>query len=151
MKCPRGCDVELVAESRNDLEIDRCPGCNGIWFDQGEGELVSKPPTDATQAVLDELAELDPPLDDHDESDLLACPRCDKTMGRERFAHSHVHIDRCGCGMWLDDGELEKIQAWRAGALTDFLKKHGASGFPPEEVERAFARVYFDVGTPRGA
>jgi Zn-finger nucleic acid-binding protein len=146
MNCPRGCSPSLVSETIDALEVDRCPECRGLWLDQGEGEVITKPDP---QSVIDELAGLDPADTSKDTSPPLACPRCTKTMGRERFAHSHVHIDRCGCGVWLDEGELEKIRAWRQEALEDLKTRHGTGGYPPGELERAFSRVYFDVGTPR--
>ncbi|MDH5805901.1 MAG: zf-TFIIB domain-containing protein [Gemmatimonadota bacterium] len=41
MKCPK-CGADLVVEEFHGLEVDRCPECNGIWFDAGEAEQVIK-------------------------------------------------------------------------------------------------------------
>ena len=35
MQCPR-CGVDLLASVREDVEIDCCPQCGGIWLDHGE-------------------------------------------------------------------------------------------------------------------
>ncbi len=147
MKCPRGCAQPLNPQAQAGLQIDCCPACEGVWLDTGEGELLTKP-KDPPPEVVQELVTLDPP-EVRDANPPLNCPRCSQVMGQERFAHSQVQIDRCGCGVWLDKGELEKIQAWRTSTLSDLQRRYGPNGYPPEELERAFSRVYFDVGTPR--
>ena len=39
MKCPK-CGTDLVVEEYEGIQIDRCSECNGIWFDDGEAELL---------------------------------------------------------------------------------------------------------------
>jgi hypothetical protein len=41
MRCPK-CGMELVEISYNDVMIDKCSECEGIWLDAGELESVSK-------------------------------------------------------------------------------------------------------------
>lgn len=35
MKCPNGNETLLMTE-RNQIEIDYCPSCRGVWLDKGE-------------------------------------------------------------------------------------------------------------------
>lgn len=35
MKCPN-CNETLLMTQRNNVEIDYCPKCRGIWLDKGE-------------------------------------------------------------------------------------------------------------------
>lgn len=35
MKCPN-CNETLLMTHRNNIEIDYCPTCRGIWLDRGE-------------------------------------------------------------------------------------------------------------------
>ena len=35
MKCPN-CNETLLMSQRNNVEIDYCPNCRGIWLDKGE-------------------------------------------------------------------------------------------------------------------
>ncbi|MBS1756574.1 MAG: zf-TFIIB domain-containing protein [Bacteroidetes bacterium] len=35
MKCPN-CNDTLLMYERNNIEIDYCPACRGIWLDKGE-------------------------------------------------------------------------------------------------------------------
>lgn len=39
MHCPK-CGQELVEVEHQGLLIDRCNGCNGVWFDAGEVEAL---------------------------------------------------------------------------------------------------------------
>ncbi|MGB8510660.1 MAG: zf-TFIIB domain-containing protein [Pyrinomonadaceae bacterium] len=41
MACPR-CDGMLHEETYDDVHIDRCNSCNGIWLDAGELEQIIK-------------------------------------------------------------------------------------------------------------
>lgn len=35
MKCPN-CNETLLMAERNQIEIDYCPSCRGVWLDKGE-------------------------------------------------------------------------------------------------------------------
>lgn len=39
MKCPV-CNVNLVMTERNNVEIDYCPECRGVWLDRGELDKI---------------------------------------------------------------------------------------------------------------
>jgi Zn-finger nucleic acid-binding protein len=36
MKCPSCQEPDLVMSSRQNIEIDYCPQCRGVWLDRGE-------------------------------------------------------------------------------------------------------------------
>lgn len=36
MKCPVCPGIELAMSSRQNIEIDYCPQCRGVWLDRGE-------------------------------------------------------------------------------------------------------------------
>ena len=40
MKCPICKDVTLVMSSRQNVEIDFCPECRGVWLDRGELDKI---------------------------------------------------------------------------------------------------------------
>lgn len=43
MKCPICPDSTLAMSSRNEIEIDYCPSCRGVWLDRGElDKLIEK-------------------------------------------------------------------------------------------------------------
>ena len=39
MNCPT-CRVELRMADRQDVEVDYCPRCRGVWLDRGELERI---------------------------------------------------------------------------------------------------------------
>jgi Zn-finger nucleic acid-binding protein len=39
MKCPI-CDIEMRISDRDEIEIDYCPQCRGVWLDRGELEKI---------------------------------------------------------------------------------------------------------------
>ena len=39
MKCPR-CGADLRVEHYSGIEVERCPECNGVWFDAHEAERL---------------------------------------------------------------------------------------------------------------
>ena len=39
MKCPK-CGADLHTEIYHSIQVDRCPECDGIWFDAGEAEQL---------------------------------------------------------------------------------------------------------------
>ena len=42
MRCPK-CGTTMVSENyKNLVTVDRCPGCDGVYLDQGELELILK-------------------------------------------------------------------------------------------------------------
>lgn len=106
--CPR-CKVSLEINQKEDLELDICPECGGLWLDRQEFHILTAPSNVYQEEKLtEEYAR--PPLEDN--VHYLCCMRCGKLMTRTNFAKiSGVIIDRCGKhGVWLDKGELEKIR-----------------------------------------
>jgi len=107
-RCPR-CGVPLRPELKNNIEIDICPQCGGLWLDQGEFHLVTAESTVYREEKLEEEY-IRPVLPDTIE--YIPCVRCGKLMVRKNYARiSGVIIDECGRhGIWLDSGEMEKIR-----------------------------------------
>ena len=55
-------------------------------------------------------------------SQSIGCPKCDGTLAEITF--EEVQIDRCNkChGVWLDDGELERLTTQESGWLSSFWR-----------------------------
>lgn len=106
--CPR-CSIDLEIHTKDDMDIDICPACGGLWLDRGEFRVLTAQSTVYRDVKL--IKEYSrPPIKDNFK--YLECVRCGKLMVRENFKRiSGVIIDRCGRhGVWLDPGELEKIR-----------------------------------------
>lgn len=111
MRCP-ACQTPLVVVERHGIELDWCVECGGLWFDQGEMELLGEKAGRRLEAD-----DLGPRPGDHGEPGERRCPRCPRRMERLTLApedaggeRAAVEIDRCPRhGIWLDRGELGRI------------------------------------------
>lgn len=101
MDCPVCRQTMLVVE-REEIELDCCAACPGIWFDAGEFDLLAEkhglPPAelDAERFALAPTRER-----------ARLCPRCDRPMEKVWFDRGQeILVDRCEHGIWFDRGEL---------------------------------------------
>ena len=95
----------MDVEMHEDVEIDRCPSCQGIFLDQGELEdLLTRDLGYEVDARSDSLLT-------HLQDDLSArCPLCRLTMEPARVGS--VRVDTCpSCGgAFFDEGEISRLQ-----------------------------------------
>jgi uncharacterized protein len=108
------CDHELRVLSfpGTDVEIDRCPGCQGIWLDQGELELLQRQlgsrGTDRDHNYHDRACEI---LSEVERvgREAVRCPRCEGKLWH--LTRKGLVVEMCSrCeGMWFDAGELTVI------------------------------------------
>lgn len=102
MKCPE-CSSVLVTLEFDRIEIDYCPGCEGIWLDSGElGTLLEREEGDGLLVTATSHARR--------KEKKRRCPICTKGMEKVHMADSGVLLDSCpGHGLWFDAGELGKV------------------------------------------
>jgi Zn-finger nucleic acid-binding protein len=105
MDCPV-CKEPVVVLELDQIEIDHCLSCGGIWLDAGELELLLEGSEDKDRL----LSSFE--VDRATKEKARRCPICRKRMekvlcGRE----CKVRIDRCrkNDGLWFDVGELGQI------------------------------------------
>lgn len=128
MFCPVCKEAMLILEYEN-IELDYCPSCEGIWMDAGELELLL-----ATQTKILDLSNLP-----HLTRSKRRCPRCRKKMRVTQLPEDEVEIDICprDGGIWLDKGELLEIAQFRAS--TDNLK----------DIQRFFNALFIEKSDQR--
>lgn len=102
------CDGELVKAIIDDVQVDKCDKCSGIWFDFGELKKV------LDSSNIDTLRNLVENNMGHD-SQKSKCPRCKGEGNMVQVASLEskgIHIDTCSVcyGQWLDGGEIEKLK-----------------------------------------
>lgn len=101
MKCP-ACGQPLVVVEREDIEVDWCPACEGIWFDTDELDILAARAgkTLAPESIGEKVAQ-------HKEK-RRRCPRCHHKMEKVTpFEEADFFLDRCPeHGLWCDAGEL---------------------------------------------
>jgi len=104
MRCPKCRNPELdeLEFQTDNVKIDRCPTCWGLWFDGGELAQVLRARGQGL-VIPQEAQKTD-----------MRCPRCNGDLYSFRYPHSDVTIDMCDIckGAWLDNGEFPRIRAW---------------------------------------
>ena len=102
LKCPK-CSSDLSVEKFKGVEVDRCPGCKGLWLDYHE---------------LDQLEDKEMDDDDLKGSMMfrshvgdLHCPTCESGMQMFRYRAFNLELDFCPNehGFWLDGGEEKRV------------------------------------------
>ena len=103
------------------VSLDLCPACEGYWLDKGElKEICDRRDQQFTEEerdrFFDEMHDQQGrPKDFRALEPEYSCLRCEVPMQRVEYAYSStIVIDRCmQCdGIYLDAGELEKLQIW---------------------------------------
>ncbi len=105
MNCPV-CDTPLIILELDNVEIDHCTKCNGIWLDGGELEILLA--NSSHKAEL--LASFK--IDKNSDEKKFKCPICNKKMEKVLCGKDeNILIDRCiyHHGLWFDHGELEQL------------------------------------------
>lgn len=103
-KCGHGMDEISYG---GDLLIDRCTNCQGLWFDQGEAELLkSKWMGEALDTGMPSLGKKWNSVDD------IACPRCGQDMRKISDPDQpHIWYEVCkDHGIFMDAGEFTDLK-----------------------------------------
>jgi Zn-finger nucleic acid-binding protein len=97
----------MVVLELQQVELDNCLNCGGIWLDTGELGLLMGTEREARE-LLAPIANLAPPT-----RSKRKCPICRHHLEAISVAadQQQVEIDRCpdGHGLWFDRGELRQI------------------------------------------
>jgi Zn-finger nucleic acid-binding protein len=132
MNCPRR-DGVLETHALETVQVDECPVCRGIWFDEGELDKAKDAADPDLRWMEIELCK------DQDRFSLslseLECPRDGAPMVSIIYDGSGVVVDHCvRCkGVWLDQGEFQRILA----ALEQEMVSKPGSEYLKESLDEA--------------
>ncbi len=150
MDCPQ-CATPVAEEAYEGVPIAECSRCRGIWL-EGEHFLAILERRDRAFAdadVFDVLRrEENPSPPAAPRPRRLRCPRCFGFLVESLHEYStRLAVDRCpkGCGLYLDEGELDHLQILVEKIeeqAQDYVLKHGISTPSGELVKQveAFGR-----------
>ncbi len=132
MECPIDGTV-LETHPINEIIIEECAQCGGIWFEGGE---LRK----AMEESDPDLSWLDFDLWSDQESFAVdwssrKCPQCGRNMATISYADTGVMVDYCadGHGVWLDKGEFQTI----IEALENEIESMDVSDYVAASLEEA--------------
>jgi len=123
-KCPQ-CNLKLEQALLAGVEVDYCPSCYGLWFDEDELQLA-KDEKDRDLRWLDIDLWKDPAKFQVSRGRKL-CPEDRMPLYEVRYADSDVKVDVCNVchGIWLDRGEfLEVIEYLKEKGYEEVMKSY---------------------------
>ena len=120
MQCPK-CAHEMEKVDFEDLAVDRCTLCKGIWFDSLEQDTLKE------AEGSEEIDSGDPEVGKlFDKEDKIDCPICNVQMIRMVDpAQTHIHYESCSVcyGAFFDAGEFTDL---KFHTIKDFFRDLGA-------------------------
>ncbi|MDJ0508067.1 MAG: zf-TFIIB domain-containing protein [Crocosphaera sp.] len=108
LKCPK-CGGTLEAIMYEDIEVDRCCQCTGIWFDSSEAENLKR--LKGSEKI--DIGDLNTEKATETLDATIPCPRCHVSMIKMLDLDKHpIWYETCPqCqGIWFDAGEFKKFK-----------------------------------------
>lgn len=108
IRCPK-CNSKLEKVYYQNIEVDRCSECEGIWFDATEAEELKK------LKGSEDIDSGDPEIGDKYDriQQQIKCPRCrgkmQKTLDIDRYSIWYEQCPKCR-GIWLYAGEFKQFK-----------------------------------------
>jgi Zn-finger nucleic acid-binding protein len=107
MKCPK-CDGWFEVVTFNEVQVERCTNCKGLWFDMLEKEDLAKMEgSEAIDIGSDQVGKKFDAMQD------ITCPKCEVKMipmvDKDQF---HIRFECCpSCyGTFFDAGEFRDLK-----------------------------------------
>jgi Zn-finger nucleic acid-binding protein len=116
-KCPRCTDPTLEGHLIDDVLLDECPVCHGVFIDAAALErILHERKRQSLQALAGVRAPGDPDapggrLHPRGGAMYIRCPDCETVMNRKNFGRrSGIIVDSCrDHGTWFDSNELPRV------------------------------------------
>jgi len=118
MICPV-CKRDMIVVEYQNIELDFCTSCKGVWFDSGELELLLEACNlEEAKPILDRILDSQEAISSEKKR---KCPICGHKMKKTTVGEKPpVLIDACDKehGLWFDGGEvIQLIRHLPAGQL----------------------------------
>ena len=107
MKCPK-CHSNFETVTFDGIDVDRCTGCNGLWFDMLEKDDLLK--IEGSESIDLGSEQVDQKYNNMRD---IECPRCGQTMipmvDKDQY---HIKYESCpACyGTYFDAGEFRDLK-----------------------------------------
>jgi Zn-finger nucleic acid-binding protein len=124
MICPV-CKEDVIVVEYNNIELDYCTDCHGVWFDSAELELLLQSMSlDSRDLLLDDMLKSPEAMTQEKKR---KCPICGKKMKKTTIGeHPGVLVDICPQkhGLWFDGGEVAQLLKYLAGKQPSEQNSH---------------------------
>jgi uncharacterized protein len=121
MQCPK-CHAAMQKVEYQQVEVDRCSACQGLWFDLLEHEELAA--LDGAEAIDSGAVEVGRRSD---QIDRIQCPACHVPMIRMVVSgQPHIRYESCTVcyGVYFDAGEFTDFRTVTLGeSLRDLLRR----------------------------
>jgi len=105
--------VRIKSHYGQQVILEQCRGCGGIWFDESELFAAKKGEAEKTELLDSEILRKPSKI----EKSILTCPRDQAELFRfnDRYFPKGIMLERCpNCsGIWLNRGDFTKFQKAR--------------------------------------
>ena len=109
MICP-ACKNDMIVVEYENIELDYCNDCHGVWFDSTELELLlNSMSLDSRNLLLNDMLNSPEAMAQEKKR---KCPICRRKMKKTTVGeHPGVLVDACpqGNGLWFDGGEIAQL------------------------------------------
>ncbi|MBC8274740.1 MAG: zf-TFIIB domain-containing protein [Chloroflexi bacterium] len=109
MICP-ACKEDMIVVEYNNIELDYCNDCHGVWFDSTELELLLQSMSlDSQNLLLDDILKSPEAMTQEKKR---KCPICGQKMKKTIIGkHPGLLVDICPQehGLWFDGGEVAQL------------------------------------------
>jgi len=109
MICP-ACKNDMIVVEHDNIELDYCTNCQGVWFDSGELELLLESLSlENPDSFLDNILHS---AEAKSSEKRRRCPICHQKMKKTIIGQEpEILIDVCqqGDGLWFDGGEVGQL------------------------------------------
>ena len=108
MLCPV-CKTQLKSTIFHNVEVNYCPKCLGIWFDENELNWAKDDKDDNLRWLDIDLWKEETEF--KVSRGIRLCPKCRVPLYEVRYGDSNIIVDVCNLchGIWLDRAEFKKI------------------------------------------
>jgi Zn-finger nucleic acid-binding protein len=143
------CHAALTSHTHETVQVLACPIGHGLFVSAEALQHAVRDRTDDRPVEEEQAAELDQrswKIEELQSTEgVRTCPTCGEDMNKQVFAYeSGVPIDVCpDHGIWLDQGEMERIEAWyeaqerhREADRAEWGGRHGKL----EQIEQQYER-----------
>ena len=132
MICPV-CNKDALTVEYENIELDYCPNCGGVWFDAGELDLLLEAAGLGNERSFLQSVANSPEVKTGENK--LRCPVCRRKMKKVMMEeHQKIVTDICigEHGIWFDGGEIAALVQAMADKGPDTMESKKALGYIKE-------------------